>query len=95
VGNVDALVVCAEAVHDVVGRGLLDRRSGAVAVQSAELKAWAELVCGGDARGFDLADGYFEMLEKSMMLILTPALAWLTPRRARSRIAMKSMLKSR
>ena len=57
VGNVDALMVCAEAVHDVVGRGLLDRRSGAVAVQSAELKAWDERVCGGDARGFDLARG--------------------------------------
>lgn len=57
VGNVDALVVCAEAVHDVVGRGLFDRRSGAVAVQSAKLKAWAELVCRGDARRFDLATG--------------------------------------
>jgi len=57
VGDVDALVVCAEAVHDVVGRGLLNRRSGAVAVQSAELEAWAKLVCGGNARGFDLARG--------------------------------------
>jgi hypothetical protein len=57
VGDVDALVLCAEAVHDVVGRGFLDGCSSAVAIQRAELEAWAELVCGGDARGFDLADG--------------------------------------
>jgi len=57
VSDVDALVLCAEAVHDVVGRVFLDRGSGAVAVESAELKAGAELVCGGDARGLDLADG--------------------------------------
>jgi len=57
VGNVNALVIGAEAVHDVVGSGLLDRRSGAVTVQSAGLEAWAEPVGRGDARGFDLANG--------------------------------------
>ena len=57
VGDVDALVLGAEAVHDVERCILLDRGSGAVAVESAELETWAELVCGGDARGFDLADG--------------------------------------
>ena len=34
------------------------------------------------------------MFEERMLLIVTPALAWLMPRKVRSRIAMKSMLKS-
>jgi len=91
VGNVDALMISTEAVQDVVCGCFLNWCCGAFAVQRACLEARTPLVCGWDARWFDLAIGQLQWLEMRVLLSLTPALAWLKPRRARSRTAMKNM----